>query len=134
MAYRVLQLNPQLIYVRLDNKPTPQDDNDYLAVINGIMETSTRKLYFLLDFRDGMSTSVATIRRLAKITAHPNFGESTTIASSYVQAVYTDLFAQMRQSSLDNALHIDPAKAIQYLESLQAGLTQHIDWEAVLSD
>lgn len=134
MAYRVIQMNPQLIYIRLNAAPTPQDDRDYVTAVKQILDGAEQKLYFLIDFRNGMTTDVATIRQLAKLTEHPNFGESTSFASSTMQSVYSELFAQMRQSAPENALHMSPAKAIQYLESLQPGITQGIDWDALLAN
>jgi hypothetical protein len=132
MSYVLTALNPNLIYINLTEAPTPADDQVYIQKVSEILDSATETVYFLVDFRKSITSNVSTIRRLAELTKHDNFGASIAFSSTQVRQVYAALFAGLAANGQTRNFYPDPQGAIDALETLKPGLTADIDWQGVL--
>jgi hypothetical protein len=132
MSYILTTLHSNLVYIELTANPTPIDYNDYVRQVNQILKSATEPVYFLVDFRQSITSNVSTIRRLAELTKHRNFGASIAFSSDHVRQVYANLFAALAAQGQSRNFYQDAQAAIDALEALKPGLTTGVDWQAVL--
>lgn len=133
MAYRLTQLNAQVVLITLTGDPTPQDDNQYVADVRRLLDAAPDRIYFVVDFRRSITSNVNTIRRLAQLTQHPKFGASVAFSSSRVRQVYAELYARLTASPQARDFYDTPQAALAALDSIQPGIGAGIDWDAVLA-
>jgi hypothetical protein len=132
MAYHLTLLSPQLVFIQPDAEPTREDDRVYLAEVRRLLDEASSPIYFLVDFRQYMTTNVSTINKLAQLSTHENFGGSVAFSSDRSRAVYTGLYASLSGVEGPRTLSDDSYTAIGQLEALSPGVTQGIEWEKVL--
>jgi hypothetical protein len=132
MAYHLTLLSPRLVFIQPDAEPTREDDRVYLAEVRRLLDEASSPMYFLVDFRQYMTTNVSTINKLAQLSTHPNFAASMAFSSDRSRAVYTGLYASLSGIEGPRTLTDDPYTAIAHLEARSPGLTQGIEWEKVL--
>jgi hypothetical protein len=100
--------------------------------LKGVLDHADSKLIIISDLRHGVIKDVIAIDKLAKLTQHPQFSNATAFGS-VTSAVYTGVYERLaRKKGHDEETWPTFEKAIHYLEEAEPGVTQGIDWAAVL--
>jgi len=132
MTYEYTKLSDHLIYIRLTDEPTKADDDQHVEHSKKLLDGASEPLFFLVDFRGGVTTNLGTISKLAEMTRHPLFGASIAFSNERIRKLYARLFTALTDQGLDRDFFDTAEEAVAYLESLKAGLTVGIDWRRVL--
>lgn len=129
MSYEITKLSDQLIYVQLKAYPSVQDANRFLKEYQHLIESAEQKIYFIMDFRLGMFTQVAMLRKAAALTEHENFGASIGFGGNAIKQVFGDIFGDDAQNPDDvpNDILNNIDEVFEVLERLAPGITEGID-------
>lgn len=135
MDYEIKQLSTNLIFIRWLHSPTSNSSTEkqFLADLKTLLDESEDRLYFLSDLRKGRIINVKTLQKLAQLADHPHWGGSTAFSQSPTTADFVRVFATLaKQASIQDEHQDTPEGALAYLEKIKPGITEGIDWEALL--
>ncbi len=134
MDYQIILASDQLVFIRWLRESTSMDvETQFLSEIQALLDNAEQPLYFISDLRKGRIVNVESLRELGELTKHANCGGETGFTNNPYTTQFMKLFARFAakpQSSRN--LANSPEQSIAYLESLVPGLTQGIDWDALL--
>lgn len=141
MSYRILMLSPCLYYIKWFEIPKPNSTlmKNYFFELNAILDSEDKPVYFLSDLREGHITNIHLLLQLAKVLSHKNFGGACYFSDKSAASRDMTMFRyiqSMSQSTGNSGKHVlfsTPEEALDYLESLEEGITQPVDWEEVLT-
>jgi hypothetical protein len=142
MSYRILWLNSSLYYIKWFEIPKPNSQimKNYFFELNAILDSEEDLVYFLSDLRMGHITNIHLLLQLAKVLSHKNYGGgasfSDNVSASSDMTMFQYIQKMSRSTSTDHKheLFVTSDEALDYLESLEVGITQNVDWDEVLSD
>lgn len=142
MSYRILWLNPCLYYVKWLEIPKPNSPimKNYFFELNAILDSEENSVYFLSDLRKGHITNVHLLLQLAKVLSHKNYAGgaafSGNVSASTDMSMFRYIQDMSRNSNSKSSHELFPSaeEAIDYVESLDAGITKDIDWDEILSE
>lgn len=133
MVYEIQQLSEQLIHIRWHRTPSLAQCQEFIVELRELVEKSEHGLYFISDMRKGRIIDVATIQRLSTLTKHDNWLGSVAFTANPLSDIFAGTFRNMLVANKESNVIIPEAdKALAFLESLQAGLTDNIDWATLL--
>lgn len=135
MFYKMQLLKPNLLVIRWLSVPAEgyQPQSNYIAQFRAHLEAATQPIYILSDLRHGRITDVRILQQLGKLTYHPVFGGGTAFAGDISTEIYVGAFTRFASRSKQvDTVHTSLEAALAYLETLQAGITQDVDWSIVL--
>jgi len=133
MDYEILTLSPRLVFIRWHHSPISTTEKQFLVDLKTLLDEADMPLYFVSDLRKGRIINVQTLQKLAKLADHENWGGSTAFSQSPTTADFVRVFATLaKQSSIKDEHQDTPEGALAYLERLQPGITDGIDWAAIL--
>ncbi|MCE7946806.1 MAG: hypothetical protein DYG88_05190 [Chloroflexi bacterium CFX4] len=133
MFYEIHQLTEQLLYIRwiAQAQPNCHPEGEYIADLRHRFDTATQPLYIVSDLRHGKITNVRILQQLGKLTFHPNFGGGTAFTENFTTTIYVSIFARFSaEAKRENDIFSSLSEALAHLESLKAGVTEGVDWEA----
>jgi hypothetical protein len=133
LPYTISTLSERLIYIRWEGSPSAEEGLEFINSLNQVLNEAPTPLYFISDLRFGCITRSATLYKLTRLAAHPNWGGSVSFSGSAGIAVFVNLFARLSRR-LTKEMWSTPHEAIAHLETLQPGLTTGIDWKTVLGN
>jgi hypothetical protein len=135
-TYTTTRVKDNLYFVRLHSYPTPQDCYLFLQEMKSAIENASGKVYFVIDFRQGMFTEIGMLRQAAKLTTHPNFGASIGFGGNAIKRMYGDIFAEGAQQPDEVPADMPDTieEAIAMLEGVAPGITEGIDWAGHFAD
>ncbi len=134
MFYEIRQLNEQLLYVRWmpQAQPNCHPEGEYIADLRHRFDAAVQPLYVVSDLRYGKITNVRILQQLGKLTFHPNYGGSTAFTENFTTTIYVSIFARFSaEAKREDDIFSSLSEALAYLESLKAGVTEGVDWEAL---
>ena len=133
MAYHLLALNPQLIFITWERSPHPDEAQAFINNVERWLNHAPHPLYFLSDLRQGRIVDIRIINQLSQLTKHPCWGGSTAFSQSPLSKIFVGNFQKMSRTTQDVNTFFDlPEQAIEFLETLVPGITHNIDWHAIL--
>lgn len=134
MVYEIQRLSEKLVHIRWDRTPNHAQCQEFIVELRDIVEASEDGLYFISDLRKGRIIDVKTIQRLSELTQHENWLGSVAFTANPLSDIFAGTYRSMLISKKEsNAIIPEADKALAFLESLQTGLTDNIDWESVLN-
>jgi hypothetical protein len=141
MSYRILWLNPCLYYVKWFEIPKPNSQimKSYFFELNAILDSEENPVYFLSDLRKGHITNVHLLLQLAKVLKHENYGGGAAFSDNLSASADMSMFRYIQNMSRStnpknsHELFSTAEEAIAFVESLDAGITNNIDWDEILS-
>ena len=142
LSYKILWLNPCLYYIKWFEIPKPNSKimKNYFFELNAILDSEEKLVYFLSDLRKGHITNVHLLLQLAKVLSHKNYGggaafsDNSSASSDMSMFRYIQNMSHSANPKHSHELFLTAEEAIAYIESLEAGITQNIDWDEILSD
>lgn len=133
-TYTCQYLSPNLILVTWHTYPTEDDERHFLSEHRQQLGTAQEPLYYISDLRQGRIITVATLVRMSELTQHPNYGGGTAFSSDPISKIMVSSFRRMSlDATTKTAMFESLEEALGFLESLKAGITDGIDWNAVVS-
>lgn len=135
MPHKFVQLSPELYLIRWQRSPSVAEANQFINEHIQLLDDASHPLYFISDLRQGYITDTMVIRRLAKLTEHPNYGGGTAFGTGgNLATTFVGIFFRFaRGVNYEHNMWRTAKEALTYLESLKAGLTANIDWEDTLN-
>ncbi|HRE49273.1 MAG TPA: hypothetical protein PLD47_16220 [Aggregatilineales bacterium] len=134
MGYEIRRLTSDLIFVRWNSIATEEEGFHYVNELRHIMEESPHKLYFISDLRKGYIENVNVLHRLGALTKSEQFGGGTAFSHQFSASLFVGVFARLaRRFSRTDQFYNTFSEAIAFLEKLKPGVTQGIDWQAILN-
>ncbi len=134
MDYELRKLSDHLILIRWHRvSPTVETSPSERAFLDDLqmyLDAALEPLYFLSDLRHGHIASARTLRRLAQLTEHRNWGGGISVGNRPSTGMLVDSFEQMALNRTGDHLVASVSQAIQYLETLKPGITRNIDVRA----
>ena len=137
MPYHFHALSVDLYLIRWDRVPTSAEATRFIDDHVRLLDEARHPLYFISDLRRGYIHEVAIVRQLARLVEHPNYGGSTAFGnrSRPIAGVFVSLFwhfARDRNPAEQDDMWPTPGEAIRQLEEMKPGITDGIDWQAVV--
>jgi hypothetical protein len=133
MSYHLMALNSRLIFITWERSPTHNEAQAFLHNLERWLNHATQPLYFISDLRQGRIVDIRVINQLGQLTKHPNWGGSTAFSQSPLSKIFVGSFQKMAHSAKETNSFFDmPEQAINFLEVIAPGVTQDIDWHAIL--
>lgn len=135
--FEIEQVAPKLFFVRWLTSPdagSPCEEN-YLNVVNDILTQAPHPIYLISDLRRGRISNAYVLRELGKLTSHPLLAGSTAFSSDPVTNLMVGVFKQYARRVNKGEHHETwetPEEAIAYLELLEPGITDGINWEKLI--
>ncbi|MDX2163767.1 MAG: hypothetical protein SF162_20800 [bacterium] len=134
-AYSIRRVSPALVLIRWYTIPDDRAEQHYLEALEQVLNDCDRPCYFLSDLRKGRIITLSTLQALGALAHHPNWAGSTAFGDEPFTQIMVGSFQMFARSTPSaNGLHTHAAQALAFLESLQPGITQGIDWETLLAD
>ncbi len=132
MSYAITKLSPNFFYITLTTKPTAEEDKTYVSSLQKIITEAPEPVYFLMDFRQHITSEISTIVRLSELAKHKNFGFSAAFSSDRIRKVYSTLFTSLSKQQGPKTMFESAEGAIEQLEQIKPGLTENIDLKAII--
>lgn len=132
--YRISQVAERVFFIRwYRSPPANQVYSHFLENIERILQEANEKIYIISDLRRGSIANVETLLKLSNIARHKHWGAGTSFSKNTATAMYAGLFGRFAQThgSKDKAWE-RPEDALAYLESIESGITEGIDWAAII--
>ena len=133
MAYQFHYLSEQLILVIWERYPTPREERQFLSEHQKQLQNATNPLYYISDLRRGKILTVSIINEMSKLTKHKNYGGGTAFSTDPISKIMVGSFRKLtREASERTQIFDTPEEALKFLESMEHGITENIDWEAYM--
>jgi hypothetical protein len=128
MVYDIKQLTPNLYFITWCGFPTGQQVESFIKAIEQILNRAEVSISFISDLRQGYIKDAMQIARLAHLSQHPRWGHGAAFGKNGAQ-VFAGVFNRMvRRHNRHDEAWGTLSEAITYLEKLEPGLTQGVDW------
>lgn len=98
--------------------------------IQVFMDSATEPVYFVSDLRLGHVADVGILRELGKYTSHPNWGGGCSLGKELSTKIYVQTYERLSPAKQGGVVKTSVPEIAAYLESLEAGITEGIDWKA----
>ncbi|MEL6269192.1 MAG: hypothetical protein AAFR22_05220 [Chloroflexota bacterium] len=135
--YSIQQLKKELVYITWDGSPRAADyaiEERFIRDLRTTLDEAAGPVYVLSDLRRGRISNMKTIQRLAELTRHPNYAGSTAFSGNLITNILVGTFSRFSvETQPKDAIWKTPEEVLAYLELLQKGVTQNIDWNALLN-
>lgn len=132
MIYRMSFLKENLVYIEWESFPSTNQVLQFLQELERMLNEATCPLYFLSDLRRGYILQTHLIHRLGDLSTHPNFGGGTAFSEVNKTNAFLRLWKQFTGNKNTSQTWPRLEDALEYLEGVQPGLTQGIDWKTVV--
>jgi hypothetical protein len=134
MPFTFTALPNNLYFIRWEGgKATRTDGQQYILMFESLLAKATSPIYFITDLRQGHIGDIDILRRLSKLSSHPFWGGGTAFGNAPESEVFASFFARMvERQRRDDDVWPRPEQALAYLEALKPGITQGIDWAALI--
>lgn len=137
MDYQIIRLSEELVYIRWHRTPRLNSgvDTQFLADLQTLLDEAPKPQYFISDLRHGRITDMRSIRQLGQLTKHKNWAGSSAFSQDPITGILVQSFRTFSPGQLDTNDEIQavPADALKFLEQLKPGITEGIDWDAVIN-
>lgn|GEM_PF-832090 len=132
--YNIQALSDRLFLIIWHRSPESlKIEFDFLKDLRNRLDNAEAPIYFISDLRNGSITNVQTLHQLGQMTTHPNWGGGIAFSQSPLTKVFVRTFTRLiRNPQVSDGICATPEEALAFLENLQPGITQGIDWNAVL--
>jgi hypothetical protein len=138
MDYQIIQLSDELIYIRWQRTPKFNSgaDAQFLADLQKLLDEATTPQYFISDLRRGRIADMRSIRQLGQLTQHKNWAGSSAFSQDPITSLLVQSFRTFAPGQLatNDEIQAAPADALKFLEQLKPGVTDGIDWNAVINE
>ena len=137
MDYQIIQLSDELIYIRWYRTPRLNSgvDAQFLADLQKLLDEADTPQYFISDLRRGRITDMRSIRHLSQLTKHKNWAGSSAFSQDPITGILVQSFRTFApgQRDANDEIQTTPADALKFLDQLKSGITDGIDWDAVIN-
>jgi hypothetical protein len=131
--YTLTRLSSQLIYIQWYRTAGTTSGIQLVQDIQKILAEATEVQYFISDLRRGRIIDIPIISRLSELTKHKLWGGSSAFSVNPISKIFAGSFIKYaRKGDERDTLYDLPQDAIDFLESLQTGLTTEIDWASLI--
>lgn len=134
-AYVIQRLKPNLVFIRWLQSPARNSaaERDFLDALANVLERVDVPQYFISDLRRGRIIGQKALMHLSNLASHAKWGGSTAFYDNPVSAIYAQTFQNLVRS-LDekDRIYERPQQALEFLESLEPGITTDVDWNELL--
>ena len=129
-------LKPNLYYIRWTGVPSREEGIVFVRALANLLDNAEQPLYFISDLRRGYINNVEVVRRLGKTASHENWAGDVAFSRDAMSSLYVGVYSRFapdeKPTTENEVFHQTADEAIAQLETLKPGLTQDIDWAAVL--
>jgi hypothetical protein len=135
MDYQITCVSDKLVFIRWFRDPEEtKSENQFIHDLKAILDEVAHPVYILSDLREGRLKNVDVIRRLAVLVAHhPNFAGGTSFSHDLYTPLFVNLYSKFsHQDKTVKEMWSSLHDALNYLESLEPGVTQGIEWESLV--
>lgn len=133
MAYEFHYLSSRLILVRWKRYPTPNEEQLFLTEHTRQLDNAEEPLFYISDLRKGRIITAHTINKMSALAQHPNYGGGTAFSKDSISRMVVNNFRRFTHEASEKAAIFDtPEESLTFLESLQPGITEGIDWNTYL--
>jgi hypothetical protein len=129
--YEKVQLSDRVILFRwkkVIHQPCPETVQ-WTEDINNFIEGASSPVYFVSDLRQGHVADVSILRELGKYTSHPNWGGGCSLGKELSTRIYAQTYERLSPAKDGGVVKTNIRDIVAYLESLETGITEGIDWE-----
>lgn len=133
MPYTIQWLKDNFVYITWQRTPGITEAQRFVAELDDIVRKAEQELYFMSDLRRGRIIDIRVIQMLSRLTQHDNWGGSVAFTTDPVSRSFVNIFQGMILENKDrNPMFDEFEKAYAFLEQLSPGITDGVDWDAVL--
>lgn len=134
MPYNIQKLHHKLVYIQWCGTASVDECQQYVADLKHLLDNAHDGLYFISDLRRGRITDMNTLYALSKLAQHPQWRGSVGFSLHPLSQRFAQAYEMMlRKEVTRNQTTLEITGALAFLEGLEPGLTDDIDWQAVLS-
>jgi len=133
-SYTIYRLKDNLLYILWSRTPTITEAQQYVAKLQRILDAQQETdLYFMSDLRRGRIIDIRVIQMLSRLSQHERWGGSVAFTTDPVSRSFVNIFQNMITEHKErNMMFTEFEMAYSFLEQLEPGITQDIDWTALL--
>jgi hypothetical protein len=128
LDFEIHVLSAELLLIRWLQIARPESETAFIQALRQHLDNTASPLYFISDLRKGHITNVAALRRLGRLTEHPNWGGGVSYGEKLATDMYVDTFASLSTHKTGDHMAYKISDAVTFLEQLKPGLTKGIDW------
>lgn len=134
MEYTIHELRTNLLLIRWHRNPVgnSKPETHFIDDLTMRLNKASDPLYFMSDLRNGRIINVRILQRLGALSQHDNWAGSTAFSSDPISSTFVGVFKKFAHKD-EQEIWDTPEEAIAYLESLEEGLTENIDWDTVIT-
>src|SRR5690606_15537960 len=116
-------------------RPNSGVDAQFLAELQKLLDEAPKPQYFISDLRRGRITDMRSIRQLSQLTKHKNWAGSSAFSQDPITGILVQSFRTFSpgQRDANDEIQTTPADALRFLSELKPGITDGIDWDAVIN-
>ncbi len=136
MFYKMQLLKEDLLLIRWQAEALEgyKAQTDYLTDFRAYLDAATQPIYVISDLRYGKITDVRILQQLGRLTYHPNYGAGVAFSDDIGAEIYVGVFSRFAaRPKREENVHSSLSKALAYLETFKAGISEGVDWEGVLT-
>lgn len=135
MDYQITCVSHKLVFIRWLREPEEAKSEDqFIHDLKAVLDEAANPVYILSDLREGRLKNVDAIRKLAGLVAHhPHFAGGTSFSHDLYTPMFVNLYSKFsHQAKTVREIWPSLHEALNYLESLEPGITQGIEWESLV--
>ncbi len=132
--YQIHRLKDNLIYITWSRTPGINEAQQFIMELQQLLAAEEcGALYFMSDLRRGRIIDIRLIQMLSRLSQHERWAGSVAFTTDPVSRSFVSIFQNMISEHKErNAMFDEFEKAYSFLEQLEPGITEGIDWQKVL--
>ena len=131
--YEFIWLNDKLVFVKLHENMLSDSTREFVKEFYKLLNQSKTPVYVLTDLRRGRIGDIQAFSRIKFLTQHKSWAGSVAFCNNPISDISNTKFQSLTRSQQNKDMIFNiPEEAIAYLELLEPGLTDGIQWSEVL--
>lgn len=134
-AYKIRKLSDELVFIQWYITPALDSgiEKQFLQELQRLLDESAVPVYFISDLRRGRIVNIQALQQLGELTLHKNWAGSTAFSKDPITSLFVRSFKTFAwQTKSRNEMQATPEEALSFIASLKPGITDDVDWDAVL--
>ena len=134
MSYEFRYLSDRLILITWTGYPKPEEELAFLREHKEQLVKATEPIFYISDLRKERIINMKILSQMSALAKHENYGGGTAFSDDPISQIMVKTFRSFSiEAGTKAAMFKTPEEALEFLENLEDGITQGIDWNDVIT-
>lgn len=133
-SYEFRYLSDRLILIIWVGYPKPDEEQEFLKEHKEQVDKATEPIFYISDLRKGRIINMKVLNQMSALAKHENYGGGTAFSADPISQIMVKTFRSFnREAGEKAAMFKSPEEALSFLESLEEGITEGIEWNDIIT-